>query len=222
MVDFNGPRIHIGTFSIKGLVITTWVHGLWWCLLPVLTQNKYEYLDTNSTCAFDFLEQDRTTSIVVTITFTFTFVVPVLTMIMFYTAILVYVRGNYSRLNATCKVNFSAVGSSSATLGRPHVEIEIFTSNKPKLLMSLEFRIIRSSIITIGVFCFSWLPYFLILLLVQFSTDKINYVTPNTIRLVILAAKSSSILNPLVYGFTNKDFLRYMGFSWFTNRFKRH
>ena len=54
------------------------------------------------------------------------------------------------------------------------------------------------------------LPYGILSLIGQFSSEREKYVTPKTSVLPLLLAKFSTISNPFIYLFTNQKFKDYL------------
>ena len=78
---------------------------------------------------------------------------------------------------------------------------------KTKIIFT-EWQLTKNAIFIITAFCLSWLPYGIISLIGQFSCHPEMYVTPKTTLIPVLMAKFSTILNPIIYIFSNKRFMR--------------
>jgi hypothetical protein len=67
-------------------------------------------------------------------------------------------------------------------------------------------RVARRVILYLVVFCVTWLPYSVVVMIAQYGSDVQAYVTPLTASLPSLLAKLSTVLNPIIYTLTNPDF----------------
>ena len=72
-------------------------------------------------------------------------------------------------------------------------------------LLKRELRVTKTVIICIGVFCLSWMPYTVIIIMAQMGADLDGYTTPFTVSLPTLFTKISTILNPLIYTLVNSE-----------------
>jgi hypothetical protein len=72
-------------------------------------------------------------------------------------------------------------------------------------LLKRELRVTKTVIICIGVFCLSWMPYTIIIIMAQMGADLESYTTPFTVSLPTLFTKISIILNPLIYTLVNSE-----------------
>ncbi len=73
----------------------------------------------------------------------------------------------------------------------------------------------RSSFLTIFMFSLVWLPYGTLTFLSQFSPNRVDYVTPKSMIIATMVAKSSAAFNPIVYGLSNKKLRQDMKNSLF-------
>ena len=78
-------------------------------------------------------------------------------------------------------------------------------SNSGNNMVKREYQVTKSVILCISMFCISWLPYMMIIIVAQFGNNIENYITPLTASLPALFAKSSAILNPLIYTLINPE-----------------
>lgn len=72
-------------------------------------------------------------------------------------------------------------------------------------LLKRELRVTKIVIICVGVFCLSWMPYTIIIIMAQLGADLEGYTTPFTVSLPTLFTKISTILNPLIYTLVNSE-----------------
>lgn len=76
---------------------------------------------------------------------------------------------------------------------------------KKNYLIKREIKVAKTILICVGFFCLSWFPYAIMVLVAQFGNDIENYITPLSASLPALFAKTSTIINPIVYTLTNKN-----------------
>nr|QVK45895.1 G protein-coupled receptor [Proales similis] len=72
-----------------------------------------------------------------------------------------------------------------------------------------EIKVAKSIAMVVVMFCFAWLPYALVALLAQFSSDRQLYVNPYTSAMPAIFAKFSSIYNPIVLTLSGKECRRF-------------
>ena len=78
-------------------------------------------------------------------------------------------------------------------------------TNNGNNMVKREYQVTKSVILCISLFCISWLPYMMIIIVAQFGNNIENYITPLTASLPDLFAKSSAIFNPLIYTIINPE-----------------
>lgn len=137
--------------------------------------------------------------------------------------ILAAYRKNHNKIN---KKNNSL---SNNSLNKRNIYQTVFTTSlndtiqrKRKMpLYKSELKVTKNSILIIAAFCISWLPYAIISLIAQFSTQREMFVTPQTTYIATLFAKSSVTFNPIIYALTNRKFkskIKYYIFNMFKIR----
>jgi phage shock protein PspC (stress-responsive transcriptional regulator) len=172
--------------------------------LPFLGQNQYVLDGSQTTCTFDFISRNLSSTIIFVLMVTLGFVLPLFVIIICYILILVYVKKNSSKLNG----HIHRSSSTKRTL-KVNDRLTFATSDNKRYKglsknFEVEIKIAKTSFLVIIVFCFVWIPYVLIALIGQFSTNRHIYVTPFTALFPSLLAKSSSVLNPIVYVLTTQ------------------
>jgi r-opsin len=210
------------------VIVASWLYGCTWCLLPLFTSNGYVPEGFLTSCTFDFLNRDTQSVTIIALMVLFGFSLPVLTTALFYILISVHIREHYSKLKKRHDIDMSHISrvrvaraQKSQVVSKLRIEEDLTTtisqvteSNqtqstaKPnKIKLTAEMRLIRSSIVIVVMFCVSWSPYAVISLLAQHSPNRSKYVTPSTVALPTIFAKLSAVTNPIIYAFTNQDFL---------------
>ena len=85
------------------------------------------------------------------------------------------------------------------------VKIIFNRSNNGNNMEKREHQVTKTVILCISLFCISWMPYIMIIIVAQFGNNIENYITPLTASLPALFAKSSTIFNPLIYTLINPE-----------------
>jgi hypothetical protein len=163
----------------------------------MLTPHPYVVEGFMTSCSFDYFTQNSTQAIIViTTTFTFGFAVPFAITIAFY--ILIYRNLKLRALERKAVFNSTFSKASSSVTSYEASKL----SKQP-----LKKGLVRSSFLTIVSFGLLWLPYSIMTFITQFSPNRANYITPTSIILPVMIAKSSAVMNPIVYVFSNKTIM---------------
>ena len=64
--------------------------------------------------------------------------------------------------------------------------------------------------LAIFVYIIAWLPYSILTIYAQFSSNAKEYVTPVTTSMAAVFAKTSCVLNPLLYSYNNREFITFV------------
>jgi hypothetical protein len=207
-------RPQIFTFSIlcifyQGTVCGTWVFGGFWCALPLLTPHPYVTHGFKTSCSFDYYTQSSTiSSTIITTTFTFGFVLPLAIAIIFYILIFMHLREKE-------KQRQSGFNPGPLKINQPMVNPSNRLMSSADRLKQIQKEIVdhglaRNSCLTIFMFSLVWLPYGILTLMSQFSPNRAKYVTPRSMVIATMVAKSSAVLNPIVHGLSNEKLRHHM------------
>ena len=168
----------------------------------------------------------------------FGFIIPITIIIMCYIMILFYLKkhSNYikadkhsvTRNRTNVESSFSNKANNASSSGI-YLEIENSSQidkdiNKTKKTLTrfmVELKITKKTILVVIAFCFSWLPYALISIVGQFSSNREEYITPNSTLFPSLMTKSSSIVNPIIYILSNNDFRKRLKKLFSRSNFRR-
>lgn len=104
----------------------------------------------------------------------------------------------------------SAISANLMPTSRAFINILMLKKSPNKVKIHMKFRkrefLVTKAVITfIAIFLLSWIPYIMIVIVAQIGINIENYVTPFTVSLPCLFAKSSTILNPLIYTLINPE-----------------
>lgn len=117
------------------------------------------------------------------------------------------------------KANFLKKFNSKWSLNsieRIQPETVVFDRNlsSKNYLIKREIKVIKSVVLCVVLFCLSWAPYAIMVLLAQFGNNIEDYITPLSTSLPALFAKTSAIYNPIVYTLTNNGCRRFFLKIW--------
>ena len=73
-----------------------------------------------------------------------------------------------------------------------------------------DIKLIKTIILMIIMFCVSWGPYALVTIIAQFAENITSYINPFTTCVPALFAKTSHLMNPIIFTFRNKKFLKFL------------
>jgi r-opsin len=194
-----------------------WFYGSVWCVFAMFTKHGFVPEGFLTSCTFDYISQDQNTRTFIMLMIIFGFILPVFTMAVFYTLIFIHIRKHTSVLRTN--IHYSSLLRSAKIESRQNntnSESDLNASNNSRqqpvskiIRQMTEIKILRSSLTMILVFCIAWLPFAVLVIFAQFTPNRSAYLTPKTSIFPTLFAKLSSVLNPIVYGFTNKGVFKY-------------
>jgi hypothetical protein len=147
----------------------------------------------------------------------FGFFIPVVIIFTCYTFILIYVKKNLNFItkilvdeSSNQTISTSNIKTKQKYFNIRHFSITVFQKKKSLKSFAIEWQITKNSIVIISAFCLAWLPYGLISMFAQFSENREQFVTPHTTILPVLFAKTSVVLNPIIYFLKNKNFRKHL------------
>ncbi|ESP03843.1 hypothetical protein LOTGIDRAFT_156440 [Lottia gigantea] len=187
----NYPRSKSATMCISGFV---WIYSLSWSMAPVVGWSRYQLDGSGTTCTFDYLSTTWTNrSFILSIAF-FNFVLPLCFILFAYSRILHLISSHSREMKSYRSAVIISKGKASI----------------PKRFRS-ERKTAITLLITVVVFCLSWVPYVIIALIGQFGNQ--SFITPQISVIPQLVAKLSTVTNPILYSLShpvvrNKLFLR--------------
>ena len=215
-------------FFFQDFIVIIWIHSFLLIAPQLLTTHRFVLEGFLTTCSFDYLSKNLFTTIMIMNMFVFGFLLPLLIIIIFYTAMFIKLRSN--DLFLSYHVRFTQENSSSINVNSDYKDgIDIskfeYKSNTIKiqkiinksctslakknkaeyLIMQREQKLIKMILIMVMMFCVAWLPYSFTSLYAQFGNNVKSYVTPLTTSAAVFFAKSSSVYNPFIYTLTNQN-----------------
>lgn len=78
-------------------------------------------------------------------------------------------------------------------------------ASRMNLVIRREIRVTRQILACVSLFCITWFPYAIVVLIAQYGSHIERFVTPVTATLPALFAKSSVVLNPILYTLTSTE-----------------
>lgn len=137
------------------------------------------------------------------------FLIPFMLLILFNLLILLTLRAkNRSLITKFIKIGnverneSNKLGSIVRVKSRQSTTVNVSLAKLTDALLGREIKATRMMMVFTGCYCLAWFPYAIIVLVANFAPD-VNYITPLMASLPSLFAKTSSILNALVYTLSN-------------------
>ena len=175
-------------------------------MIPLFTHKQYVLEGFLTTCSFDYISRDLVTRYFMIFLIITGFVFPLMIQFIFYklTYEALNERKKEIRKNIILRENsIKAIIQSSKSV----------VQDAPKSYDSIinqEYKLTKTVLICVVFFCISWVPYTIITLLAQFGSNIENYVTSYTTSIPALFAKTSSVYNPLIFMYKNKECRKYV------------
>ncbi len=215
------------------MIITAWLYGLIWSVLPYFGRHQYVLEGFKTSCSFDYIDRDYFTRVILILMNIFGFFIPILIIVSCYTFILIHVKMRYKifeikpskplkpyRIKMTkglltnvlfsnttsqpsCEISREKIDCEEAQmrsrLNSSCIMIKHIKRKRAYSFLAVEWQITKNTIIIIFAFCIAWLPYALISFVAQFSVNRDKFITPHTSLIPVIMAKSSAVLNPIIY-----------------------
>ncbi|XP_071953541.1 rhodopsin, GQ-coupled-like [Antedon mediterranea] len=171
----------------KRIIMAVWLYCLAWSVPPLVGFGSYSREGYGLSCTFDYVDQSFVNSIFVAMLFVTDFFLPLAIIIGCYTKIVFTVRAHNKEMKKV-------------------VDNKLEDTLKLKKLKNekKEFKIAKIGMIMTSLFCIAWLPYASVSFIAQFVDPSI--VNPFLQTMPVVCAKSSSVLNPIVYAITHEKF----------------
>jgi hypothetical protein len=81
-------------------------------------------------------------------------------------------------------------------------------------IINRESRVLKTILVNVSMFSLAWIPYAIVVLLAQYSSNVEYFLNPYTTSLPGVFAKISSVYNPVLYTLSNRECRLYFK-SWF-------
>ena len=180
---FIAGRIHSTYWNCVFALLLAWLLALLFSIFPLLGRSRYALEADGMRCSIDWNSESLKDRFYVMLLFAFCFLLPILIMSYSFFSVHRELRRMQSRAGDMFGLN-----SRAAT--------DVITAER---------RNMRLAIILCSVFLLTWSPYAIISFWTAFFQHlaKVPVVLSTTAALI---AKSSTIVNPLIYSFWNKVF----------------
>lgn len=74
-----------------------------------------------------------------------------------------------------------------------------------RTILNREYRVLKTIILNVSLFCLAWTPYAIVAMLGQFGANIDLYLNPYATALPGAFAKISSVYNPVLYTLSNRE-----------------
>ncbi|KAM8968507.1 visual pigment-like receptor peropsin [Sarcophilus harrisii] len=166
------------SFNYTIMILTAWVNGFFWALMPIVGWASYAPDPTGATCTINWRKNNASfVSYTVTV-IAINFVMPLVVMI-------------YCYYNVSQKIKQYTPSNCPEYINRD---------------WSNEVAVTKMSVIMILMFLLAWSPYSVVCLWASFGDPK--EIPPAMAIIAPLFAKSSTFYNPCIYVAANKKFRR--------------
>jgi len=215
-------------------IIFTWLYSFVFIGLQLFSENSFVLEGFMTTCSFDYLSKDMYTRILVFFMFIGGFLFPLAIIIIFYTLTKITIsikskriifvnyrnrltkntrNGRYS--NVLLTNNDADADVSLRSISLSHLKNDSFFKSGYNSFVRVENKVLKIIILNIIFFCVAWVPYAIVAIIGELDLkDQTKYINLYTSSLPALFAKTSSIYNPILYTFTNKDCKKYFKIKW--------
>ena len=180
IVRHRGPTRHISITHAVLMIIFAWLYALLWSIGPVLGWNRYIPEGLGTTCSYDYLTRNvNYTSLIVSM-IVGGFVFPLGIIVWCYMSIFTIVISQTRFFSKTSKeLHAKALRGGGKRSKRT------------------EYKIAKSMLTVVILFCLSWSPYVILSCIGQFGQRSL--ITPLASAIPGLLAKASTMYNPFVY-----------------------
>ncbi|XP_071945929.1 rhodopsin, GQ-coupled-like [Antedon mediterranea] len=168
------------------IILFVWLYSLTWSVPPLFGFGRYTSEGYDLSCTFDYQDQATNNMIFVGLIFVTDFFLPLIVIICCYTKIVISVRKH--------RIGMKKIVDSKRDS----------TKSKQIAEEKKEFKIAKIGMIITALFCIAWLPYATVAFIGQFIDEEIP--TPLLQTLPVVFAKSSCVVNPIVYAITHDKF----------------
>ena len=192
----------------------SWIYGSIWVIPPLFGWNRFIFEGFGTTCTFDYVSKEMWDRLYVMTLVTGGFFIPLLTIIISYTFILIklskrsrYLMNHNNELELQ-QNSFSSPPNTSTNDINFRSELN-FESNQNKITGNLhhtQLRVTRCALLVCAIYCAAWGPYALMTILSQIGFNHI--VTAYTTALLGLFTKTAACINPLIYALSSSAFHR--------------
>ncbi|XP_071954123.1 rhodopsin, GQ-coupled-like [Antedon mediterranea] len=162
------------------IIAFVWIYSIAWAVPPLLGFGRYTREGYGLSCTFDYTDQSISNKCFVGMIFGTDFLLQLALIICCYVKIVSTMRHHRNEMKRISRNTKSPSKSKS------------------------EFKIAKIGMIMTALFCLTWLPYASVAFIGQFIDPSI--VSPMVQTLPVVLAKTSAVLNPIVYAMSYDKF----------------
>jgi hypothetical protein len=167
----------------KVAIALTWIMAFCLMLPELFSTNQFILEGFLTSCSIDYLNKELYSRIYFLSIFFLGFVLPCLLIFLFYLLIIIELNSNFKN--------------------------ERNQKDYRKSKRGREFRndvsAFKSAVAVFALFLLAWMPYSIVCLYAQFSSDNNPIISPFIATLPAIFAKVSATFNPILYIYTNKE-----------------
>ena len=187
---------------VQGFICLPWLYSLFLTVLPVLfaKQTRYRLNGFLLSCSLDFSVFDSNSGCLFLILFVCVFILPLFLVTLFYFLALkaLIEKGNELK---SITANITKVSLSKLSVSHSSLSLSF---NKISSMIKRERQLKKTILTNVFLFCFTWMPYTMVMLVFQYFSEFESFLTPTNCFLAMLSLVVSSILNPIAYVLTKK------------------
>ncbi|ESP00148.1 hypothetical protein LOTGIDRAFT_173452 [Lottia gigantea] len=175
--------------NIRKAICGVWMYALFWATLPLVGWGGYNLEPYKTSCSLDWTNTSINSKTYIICVSLFVLMIPLMIMIIAYSAIICQTKTHISSLTSSGEVN---------NLPIDHAQHGV------QVVSDIENRISKIVSVTIILYVISWMPYAIFSLM---STWGVIF-DPNFTVIPIMLAKTQCAYTPLIYIIGHKKFRR--------------
>ncbi|XP_013880175.1 parapinopsin isoform X1 [Austrofundulus limnaeus] len=191
-------------------ILLSWVYSLLWTLPPLFGWSHYGLEGPGTTCSVDWTAKTANNISYIICLFIFCLLGPFLVIVFCYGKLLYAMKQAYPRRTQMAEhpVHGPQVSkwSDSGQDWRAEVHLVKVSGINASLSKKREQRVLFMVVIMVICYLLCWLPYGIMALLATFGPPGL--VSPEASIIPSVLAKTSTVINPVIYVFMNKQFYR--------------
>ncbi|XP_037837663.1 vertebrate ancient opsin [Kryptolebias marmoratus] len=181
-------------------ILLSWVYSLLWTLPPLFGWSHYGLEGPGTTCSVDWTAKTVNNISYIICLFVFCLIGPFLVIVFCYGKLLYAIKQQHTQEAEMIEKNERTGLTQQEKRAREVSGINASLSKKR------EQRVLFMVVIMVICYLLCWLPYGIMALLATFGPPGL--VTPEASIIPSVLAKTSTVINPVIYVFMNKQFYR--------------
>ncbi|PIK54405.1 putative rhodopsin, G0-coupled-like [Apostichopus japonicus] len=184
---FNGPGPKLTAAVTRRVIIALWCHAFFWAVTPLIGWSKYDYEPFGTSCSIDWISRTVNNYSYMLLTTITNYVIPIIIMVICYTKI----------IRRSRKVDPLRVEERDRSMR--------VINKLDQLEIKIDNHVTKMCVVMTCSFIIAWTPYAVESLWMSQSTV---FVGPISSTLPTMLAKSSCMMNPLIYLTSSSTFRR--------------